>query len=107
MTFETKVQLIQDWLDRQIQIAKNRIANEKLSFGEDESIQFCGVIHEKALHIYEGIEKLAFYLRATITYNPVFAPEYPDRGEAYFYYNGWRIFEIWTKEVEDDKSASK
>lgn len=81
---------IERWLNKYIEA--NRIM-VKLSNGP-EGIQTCTGYNSKEIHIYKGIEKIAFYLQATITYDPNWLPE---RGKMSIRYNEIEIFQLWDK----------
>lgn len=80
----------EDWLKRIIEAHHCFL---DLRFGP-EGITLCGMGQRDEIQIYQGLEKLAFYLDIPVTYNPNWDIEV---GEMYFYYNGVKFFELWKK----------
>ena len=95
--FEAKRRCAERWLD---QLIKRFQALENAGKCSIEGIEACGLSFEKEIHVFEGLDKLALYLRATTVFNPNWSAKYPDTGESYFFYKGWKIFTLWKKEVE-------
>ena len=83
---------IEKWLDKYIEA--NKIVIE-LSKGP-EDISTCTGYDDKKIHIYHGLEKLAFYLQATITYDPNWDSE---MGRMSIRYKDHELFEIWMKPI--------
>ena len=59
---------------------------------DDNSVKLCGV--DDSIHVFRGIERIAFYLGKTLTYNPNWDRE---SGRMSMYYAGHEIFQIWDK----------
>ena len=78
---------IENWLNTLISLNNELQIRRKFN----ENIRICGGC-DNEIHIYEGLEIMAFYLRKTITYDPNCAEGY---GKMYFYHNGYKIFELW------------
>lgn len=90
--FEIKRRNIKDWLDSVIQ-AKKRL--EHLSDSHHEfGIRICGEYSE--VHIFNGLETIAFYLGQTVTYDPTWSE---DKGRMYFMYEGLEVFQLWRKQL--------
>lgn len=81
---------IERWLNKYIETNKTMV---KLSDGP-EGIQTCTGYDPEEVHIYKGIEKIAFYLQATITYDPNWDIR---KGRMSIRYNGIEIFQLWDK----------
>ena len=90
--FESKKKAVKNWLDR---VVKNKTALVQLGKSEynDFGIELCG--YDKSLHIYKGLETIAFYLGKTVSYNPNWDAE---RGYMSFEYKDFHIFQLWDKE---------
>ena len=89
--FESKQREVKSWLDRVIQ-HKKALVQLSTSEYNDFDIALCG--YDKSLHIYRGLETIAFYLGATIKYNPNWDDE-RERGYMSFEYKGFHIFQLW------------
>ena len=92
--FESKRKSVEKWLD---QLIKKFQALSNITDCPIKDISACGTLWEKEIHIQKGLDEIAFYLQATVIYNPNWSKRYPDTGEAYFYYKGCRIFTLWIK----------
>lgn len=94
--FETTKNQITLWLDRVIQ-AKTALLY--LAEPEDNHIgvTLCGAqLDCSNIHIYAGLEHMAFYLGPTVSYNPAWDEK---KGEMSFMYKGFRIFQLWDKHI--------
>lgn len=60
----------------------------------DLGLDLCGERND--VYTYIGIEKIAFYLGLTLTYNPNWDPE-GNRGYISTMYKGIEIYELWGK----------
>jgi len=80
---------MKEWLDRIIAI-KQQLAIVKDSLSE--LITICE--NTDYVHVYSGIEKLAAELKIPLIYDPTWSE---DRGCAYFYYEGYKVFQLWDK----------
>jgi len=89
---EQKKQEIEKWLN--IQIAGRLVIEQNRTFKDD--IMVADAI-EHRIHIYSGLDILAFYLGAVVTYCPNW---YEGEGQKYFIYKGFKVFEIYN--VEDN-----
>lgn len=88
--FKTKQKKIKEWLEAVMahKLALDTADSEELGLG------LCG--ETKEVHIYKGIEKIAFYLGLTLTYNPNWDPD-GRKGYVKAYYNGVEIYQLWDK----------
>ena len=90
--FEIKRRNIKDWLDRVIQ-AKKELAHLSASYHDDFGVKLCGEYGD--IHMYAGLETIAFYLGKTVIYDPRWGT---DRGRMYFMYEGFEVFQLWSKQ---------
>ena len=81
---------IRKWLDCLIRMTEN--LKRKEDFNED--ICTCNN-YDGAIHIFKGLEKIAFYIGATIIYDPNWNPD-GKRGKMSFQYRGHEVFQLWT-----------
>lgn len=97
--FETIKQQITLYLDRVIQ-AKTALIY--LSEPEDNhvGITLCGYSNED-VHIFSGLEHMAFYLGETVTYDPTWDAQ---KGRMHFNYKGFEIFQLWIKNKEENNN---
>lgn len=86
---ELRAKHIENWLDRTIKAQLFLRCCESLN-NEIEVI----VPTSDELHIYKGLELIAFYLGKTITYDPNWNNE---RGEMSLMYKDWKIFQLWDR----------
>lgn len=86
---------MRQWIDTTL---ARKEAIRKLGIKEENGLglELCG-IQEKELHMYEGLEKLAFYLGLTIKYEPDWSRNDDNYRLGYMScsYNGWKLFQIW------------
>lgn len=90
--FETKRTEICAWLDA---VIAHHEALCSLGDGETNGtgITVCGLTF-KEIHLYNKLEEIAFYLGATIIYDPTWDTD-RERGCMTMYYNGIRLFQLW------------
>lgn len=91
--FEQEKKKVERWL---IKVIKQKQELLYLA-GCNEDLKLCGC--DESVHIYKGIEKLAFYLGLTLTYEPSW---YGDNGRITADYNGVFIYQIWKKGAVQD-----
>jgi hypothetical protein len=89
--FEIKRRNIKNWLDSVIQ-AKKKLKQLSDSHYDDFGIELCSEVDE--VHIYKGLETIAFYLGKTVIYNPMWSK---DKGRMYFRYDEREVFQLWSK----------
>jgi hypothetical protein len=89
--FESKKKVIERWLDQLIHRMQALENTRKCSI---DGIEACGFWWDGSIHIYHGLEVLAFYLQKTVIYNGNWTD---DAGRMYFDYNGHKVFELWKK----------
>ena len=84
---------IKDWLNR---VVSNKLELQHLANADDNhlGIELCGTFYD--VHIYKGLERMAFYLGQTVTYDPTWSE---DKGRMYFMYEGLEVFQLWVKSV--------
>lgn len=90
--FESKKKAVKNWLDR---VVKSKIALIQLGKPEynDFDAKLCG--EYGAIHMYAGLETIAFYLEQTVVYDPRWSE---DKGRMYFMYEGIEVFQLWSKQ---------
>lgn len=81
---------IREWLDCLIWMNEN--LKEKEDFDEDISTCYS---YDSTIHIFKGLEKIAFYIGATIIYNPHW-DSCGKKGKMSFRYRGYEVFQLWT-----------
>lgn len=91
--FKAEQNKIKTWLEAVMahKLALDTADSEELGLG------LCG--EKKEVHIYKGIEKIAFYLGLTLTYNPTWDSN-GKKGYIQTYYNGVEIYQLWNKGKE-------
>lgn len=84
---------VQEWLDSIIhhQESLEALANDNTN-GVNTSL--CLGHTHKAIHVWGGVERLAYYLGATLTYDPKYIP-HAGKGCVSFEYKGYKVFELW------------
>ena len=92
--FESKKKELEKWLDKLIKSFQAVSDAGKCSV---EDIETCGTAWNREVHIYKGFDTLAFYLRATVIYDPNWTKKYPDTGICYFIYKGYKVMQLWEK----------
>ena len=90
---------IEDWLKRVIEA--HHIVMD-LSCGP-ENIRLCTGWERNEIHIFQSLEKLAYYLGVTVTYNPNWDIQV---GEMSFVYHGVRFYELWKKAITDQEGEN-
>ena len=81
-----------EWLDHMV-VAYNAIRS--LSY-DDMEYRALSLRKEIQMEL-EVFEHVAYDARMTVTYNPNWYPKYPDIGEAYFIYRGYKFLALWDK----------
>lgn len=86
---------IKDWLNR---VVADRLELLHLGCADDNhlDIEICGLSYD--VHIYKGLERIAFYLGRTVTYDPTWSE---DKGRMYFMYEGLEVFQLWNKSKQE------
>jgi len=99
--FKEKQIVMERWLDQNIKRWKALAASEYCPI---ENISMCGTRWDKTLHIYENLDKLAFYLQKTVVYDPNYME---CRGIKYFYYKGCKVFELFNKHSDNNEEDAE
>ena len=88
--FELEQKKVREWIES-VMTHKKALAEAD---SEELGLELCG--EKKAVFIYEGIEKIAFYLGLTLTYNPNWDSE-GKKGYISTEYKKTEIYELWHK----------
>lgn len=83
---------IKDWLSR---VVSDKLELLHLGNADDNhlDIDICGLFCD--VHISKGLERIAFYLGQTVTYDPTWST---DKGRMYFMYEELEVFQLWSKQ---------
>lgn len=107
---EIKKSLVPDWKQRLNDAETDAVlyveevilhvsALERLGGKIGDDIRLCS-FGQNQVHVFKGLEKLAFALRKTITYTPA-EDRYDDYcGQMSFEYKGYKFFELWDRDGE-------
>ena len=91
--FKAKQKEIKEWLEA---VMAHKLALDTAD-SEELGVALCG--EKKEVHLYKGIEKIAFYLGLTLTYNPNWDSK-SEKGYIQTHYNGVEIYQLWRKGVD-------
>ena len=90
--FISEQKKVKQWLEQVIK-AKTVLINLDANSLNDAGVELCGC-NSHSVHMFSGVERVAFYLGVTVKYNPRW-DLVKQRGYMSFYYKGFEVFQLW------------